>query len=73
MHVFTLGIDRCCNTCDDVRDAYRNKGWAFSSANEVDQCKREGYSNKLQQISTEGCRIYGKLQVNKVELTLMTL
>ena len=27
----------CCETCDDVRSAYRDKGWAFSSAKDVAQ------------------------------------
>ena len=21
----------CCNTCEDVREAYRRKGWAFNN------------------------------------------
>lgn len=30
----------CCETCDDVREAYRDKGWAFGSAKEVAQVCR---------------------------------
>eukprot|EP00850_Spirogloea_muscicola_P009287 SM000052S17679 [mRNA] locus=s52:18386:21667:- [translate_table: standard] len=29
--------DDCCNTCDEVRDAYRNRGWAFSNAENIEQ------------------------------------
>lgn len=27
----------CCETCEDVRNAYRDKGWAFTSAKDVAQ------------------------------------
>ena len=59
-------LSRCCNTCDDVREAYRHKGWAFTSALDIEQCKRDGYSDKFKQMNSEGCRVYGYLQVNKV-------
>ena len=28
---------KCCNTCEDVREAYRRKGWAFSSPDSIAQ------------------------------------
>ncbi|XP_031555453.1 endoplasmic reticulum-Golgi intermediate compartment protein 3-like [Actinia tenebrosa] len=28
---------KCCNTCEEVRDAYRRKGWALSSIDDVKQ------------------------------------
>uniref|UniRef100_A0A663E215 Endoplasmic reticulum-Golgi intermediate compartment protein n=1 Tax=Aquila chrysaetos chrysaetos TaxID=223781 RepID=A0A663E215_AQUCH len=43
----------CCNTCDDVREAYRRRGWAFKNPDSIEQCKREGF-------------MYGFLEVNKV-------
>ncbi|XP_064652383.1 endoplasmic reticulum-Golgi intermediate compartment protein 3-like [Lineus longissimus] len=57
---------KCCNTCDDVREAYRRKGWAFTTPEEIEQCKREGYAEKMKAGVNEGCRMYGYLQVNKV-------
>lgn len=33
---------QCCNTCEDVRAAYRTKGWNFNMAT-VTQCAREGF------------------------------
>lgn len=27
----------CCNTCDDVRTAYVNRGWSFSNPDAIDQ------------------------------------
>ncbi|XP_040186539.1 endoplasmic reticulum-Golgi intermediate compartment protein 3 [Rana temporaria] len=57
---------RCCNTCDDVREAYRRKGWAFKTPDSIEQCKREGFSQKMQEQKDEGCELYGFLEVNKV-------
>jgi hypothetical protein len=49
-----------------VREAYRKKGWAFNDAENIEQCKREGWSEKMQAQKNEGCRAYGYLEVNKV-------
>uniref|UniRef100_A0A7N6AT66 Endoplasmic reticulum-Golgi intermediate compartment protein n=1 Tax=Anabas testudineus TaxID=64144 RepID=A0A7N6AT66_ANATE len=57
---------KCCNTCDDVREAYRRRGWAFKSADTIEQCKREGFTQKMQEQKNEGCQVYGILEVNKV-------
>ena len=57
---------RCCNTCDQVREAYRQKGWALKDTDEIEQCKREGFSEKIKAQQNEGCRMYGYLEVNKV-------
>ncbi|KAG8565193.1 hypothetical protein GDO81_012755, partial [Engystomops pustulosus] len=57
---------RCCNSCDDVREAYRRKGWAFKTPDSIEQCKREGFSQKMQEQKNEGCKVYGFLEVNKV-------
>jgi len=29
----------CCNTCDEVRQAYVNRGWSFSNPDAVDQVR----------------------------------
>lgn len=56
----------CCNTCDEVREAYAQASWAFGKGEGVEQCEREHYSEKLDEQREEGCRIEGDLQVNKV-------
>ena len=56
----------CCSTCDEVREAYAEKQWAFGIGTNVEQCTREGYGAKLQEQRREGCRIEGVLRVNKV-------
>ncbi|XP_030829570.1 endoplasmic reticulum-Golgi intermediate compartment protein 3 [Strongylocentrotus purpuratus] len=57
---------KCCNDCEGVQEAYRRKGWAFSDPTSIEQCKREGFSEKMQSQKEEGCELYGYLEVNKV-------
>ena len=56
----------CCNTCDDVREAYAANSWAFGKGEGVEQCEREGYGERLDAQRQEGCRIEGVVRVNKV-------
>ena len=56
----------CCNTCDEVREAYASNSWAFGRGDGVEQCEREGYGQRLDEQRHEGCRIEGDLRVNKV-------
>ncbi|CAF0721813.1 unnamed protein product [Brachionus calyciflorus] len=72
---------KCCNTCDDVKKAYRQKNWHFSPYG-IEQCKDtldEASRNMKASIksedseaikrmieSGEGCQLQGHLEVNKV-------
>jgi len=56
----------CCNTCDEVRQSYVNRGWSFNSPESIAQCVEEGWADKLKDQSQEGCSIAGRLRVNKV-------
>ncbi|KAI1435051.1 DUF1692-domain-containing protein [Xylaria sp. CBS 124048] len=56
----------CCNTCDEVREAYAQSSWAFGRGEGVEQCQREHYAEKLDAQRQEGCRIEGAIRVNKV-------
>ncbi|KAK9069533.1 hypothetical protein SSX86_011437 [Deinandra increscens subsp. villosa] len=58
--------DECCNSCEEVREAYRRKGWGMTNPELIDQCKREGFAQKIKDEEGEGCNIYGSLEVNKV-------
>jgi len=60
-----LTPDACCNTCDQIQDAYRKKGWT-ASPDSFEQCQREGWSKKMEEQVGEGCQVYGYLLVNKV-------
>ncbi|KAK6740623.1 hypothetical protein RB195_008841 [Necator americanus] len=55
----------CCNTCDEVKEAYQLRGWQVN-ADEVEQCKSDPWVKKFIEFKGEGCRVYGKLQVAKV-------
>ncbi|OEL21199.1 Endoplasmic reticulum-Golgi intermediate compartment protein 3 [Dichanthelium oligosanthes] len=37
--------DQCCNSCEEVRDAYRKKGWALTNVESIDQISHK--INKL--------------------------
>ncbi|CAB3377491.1 Hypothetical predicted protein [Cloeon dipterum] len=56
---------KCCNTCADVREAYRNKQWSLPEPDKIEQCKNENFSEHLKTAFTEGCQIYGYLEVNR--------
>lgn len=56
----------CCNTCDEVKEAYAQQAWAFGRGDGIEQCERENYGQRLDEQRHEGCRIEGGLRVNKV-------
>lgn len=56
----------CCNTCEEVRQAYVNRGWSFTQPDQIEQCVTEGWSQKLKDQASEGCNIAGRVRVNKV-------
>ena len=49
-----------------MRDAYAQQSWAFNKGDNIEQCVREGYGERLEAQRREGCRIEGILRVNKV-------
>ncbi|SCU96165.1 LAMI_0F05468g1_1 [Lachancea mirantina] len=57
----------CCQTCEDVRDAYAEKNWAFFDGKNIEQCEREGYVERLNNHLSEGCRIGGRAKLNRIE------
>lgn len=62
----TASKSGCCNTCEEVREAYASVSWAFGRGENVEQCEREHYSEKLDAQRGQGCRIEGGFRVNKV-------
>ncbi|KAI0050351.1 Sec1-like protein [Auriscalpium vulgare] len=56
----------CCNSCDSVREAYVAKGWSFGDPGAIEQCNQEHWSDRIQEQSSEGCNIAGRVRVNKV-------
>lgn len=56
---------KCCNNCNDVREAYRIKTWKFDPRG-IEQC-RDGLTSEIEERALkEGCQIYGYLEVNRV-------
>jgi len=66
--MYGLVCYRCCNTCEDIRDQYRKKGWAFKASDSIEQCKREGWADKFEKQKNEGCNVFGYIEVNKVSI-----
>ena len=62
----TVAKPGCCNTCDEVREAYAAVSWSFGRGEGVEQCAREHYSEYLDAQRKEGCRIEGGIRINKV-------
>nr|ODO02415.1 COPII-coated vesicle component Erv46 [Cryptococcus depauperatus CBS 7855] len=58
--------NECCNTCEEVRQAYLKQGWSFNDPQGIEQCIEEGWMDKMKEQNTEGCRISGRVRVNKV-------
>ncbi|KAF9067147.1 endoplasmic reticulum vesicle transporter-domain-containing protein [Rhodocollybia butyracea] len=56
----------CCNTCEEVRLAYSRRGLSFQNPEWIEQCKSEGWVEKLQEQANEGCNVGGRIRVNKV-------
>ncbi|KAG2235128.1 hypothetical protein INT48_006509 [Thamnidium elegans] len=61
-----LRDSKCCNTCQEVREAYVKMGWGMVNVDVIDQCIAEGWKDRVEKQSNEGCNIYGHLLVNKV-------
>ncbi|XP_076291836.1 endoplasmic reticulum-Golgi intermediate compartment protein 3 isoform X2 [Lasioglossum baleicum] len=56
----------CCNTCEDVREAYRQKKWAPPDPGDIKQCQNDKSIEKFKNTFTQGCQFYGYMEVNRV-------
>ncbi|EZA53366.1 Endoplasmic reticulum-Golgi intermediate compartment protein [Ooceraea biroi] len=57
---------KCCNTCEEVREAYRLKKWAPPEPSDIKQCQNDKAMEKIKHAFTQGCQIYGYMEVNRV-------
>lgn len=58
---------KCCNSCDELRNAYQDRGWSLSTIiRNSTQCLRDGRNPFANVLPGEGCRISGRMTVNKV-------
>lgn len=46
----------CCQTCDDVKRVYQQKGWGLNNIAEVEQCK---HTITSEEEKGEGCNVHG--------------
>mmetsp|Transcript_37463 Transcript_37463/g.149462 ORF Transcript_37463/g.149462 Transcript_37463/m.149462 type:complete len:313 (-) Transcript_37463:508-1446(-) len=56
----------CCNSCDEVKEAFEARGWMEINLNEIEQCVREGKMADNKLVAGEGCLVKGKVDVAKV-------
>uniref|UniRef100_A0A8W7P7C7 Endoplasmic reticulum-Golgi intermediate compartment protein 3 n=1 Tax=Anopheles coluzzii TaxID=1518534 RepID=A0A8W7P7C7_ANOCL len=57
---------QCCNTCQEVIDAYRERKWN-PNVEDFEQCKNGNGGSVEGKAFSEGCHIYGTMEVNRVE------
>lgn len=53
----------CCNTCDDVKRAYKLKSWNIDDLSGIIQC-REELLHKEKEIEGEGCNVHGRVALD---------
>jgi endoplasmic reticulum-Golgi intermediate compartment protein 3 len=51
----------CCNTCDDVKRAYKRKAWHFDNPDSIKQCQNQ---NKVPEGDNEGCNVHGLIALD---------
>lgn len=56
----------CCNSCEAVKAAYAQVGWAFYDGEGIEQCEKTGYVERVNQRLDEGCRIKGTAEINRI-------
>jgi len=60
-----LTAEECCNTCDDVRNAYRRRRWGMPDVRELEQCRREARRRAAHVADGEGCNLFGTMHVSR--------
>jgi hypothetical protein len=54
----------CCNTCEDIRRAYKRRGWVLREISEIKQCKKEAMAETQTDQEGEGCNVHGKVALS---------
>jgi hypothetical protein len=57
---------KCCNTCDELKEAYIASDMSLEDAEAKEQCVRESFADEQLAEEGEGCRFQGKMLVNRV-------
>lgn len=57
----------CCNSCDDLLSAYERRGWdTWFVSKYSPQCRKNNDEVKKPRVASQGCMMWGVLEVNKV-------
>lgn len=57
---------KCCNTCDELKEAYMASDLSLEDADGKEQCVRESVLDEQLAQDGEGCRFQGTMLVNRV-------
>jgi len=61
-----LESSQCCNTCEEVKAAYRKRGWKLTDVAGIKQCEGTSLVDKKKALSEhQGCKIEGKINIYK--------
>jgi len=55
----------CCNTCEEVRDAYQRKGWVFHPE-QIEQCHPTKVLESITSTGDEGCNFFGNVELSQL-------
>ena len=58
--------NNCCNSCDEVQQAYLSKGWVIQDIDQIEQCVKEGVADRIKEQYSEGCNLHGTINVQRV-------
>lgn len=61
-----LNATQCCNTCDEIRAAYRLRRWGFPDENNFEQCRRDVRLRHNRIEEGEGCNLFGTMELARV-------
>jgi hypothetical protein len=55
---------QCCNTCEQVIEAYNKRGWQLASKRTISQCVRR--LEEAEEPKYPGCQVYGHIVVKRI-------
>ncbi|CAG9314698.1 unnamed protein product [Blepharisma stoltei] len=61
-----LYAEQCCNTCDEVLEAYTKRKWSPPQQHLIEQCKRRLHLDDERPTKPEGCMIFGHLLMKRI-------
>jgi endoplasmic reticulum-Golgi intermediate compartment protein 3 len=59
---------QCCNTCEEVMEAYTSRNWRPPDSESIEQCKHK--ANDEGNLIGEGCLLQGEIQTRKIPGTI---